>query len=476
MTLCETADVVVIGAGCAGLCSAVEAAEKGLRVVVLEKLESSLHSSSAASGGYFAFVGTDLQRKVRILDSDKDFRADMSRNDRGLSDPALVDLYLANQLDTYYWLQMHGAVFWHVDLGIGMNVPRCHATDPQRVLEILTRAARRLGVTIVYNWAVERVDREERGLTIGGPGGALVRATRGAVLASGGFSRNPAMLGRFVPGLERVKVVDGGLGATGDGIVIAERLGAGVTSMDCVKPNFYSYAFREQQQGTMDRFQHETPVGMVYHLGGILVAQSGRRYVREDMNAKDIALVTLGLPEAMSWGIYDESVRQRALDEKTIYINPSAMEKALRADTPAELAQLAGISQRDFVETVENYNANCVAGRPDPLGRQYQTALLGRPFALTKPPFYAFPTAPNMATTFGGLRINSDAQILDVNNIPIPGLYACGEIVGGFHGMNFVTGTALAQAAIFGRIAAMSIAKRADPQGAYVVPATAGAR
>ena len=453
----RTADVVVVGAGCAGLCSAVEAAERGLRVVVVEKLASSLLSSTLASGGYFAFVGTDLQRKQRILDSDAEFRADMLMSGKGHSDPALVDLYLANQLDTYYWLQEHNVVFWHVDRGIGMNVARCHATDPQRLLEVLTRAARRLGVAIDYNWPAGAIERGSHGLIVSGPDGQSVIARRAMILASGGFARSTSMLGRFVPGLERVALVDAGLGATGDGLAMAEALGAGLSSMECVKPNFYSYAFREKHEGAVDRFQHDTPVGMVYHLGGILVTQSGQRYVREDMNAKDIALVTLRLPEAMSWGIFDESVRRRAVAEKTIYINPSAMEKSLRADNLDDLARLAHIPAEPLKDTVQRYNASCRSEQLDPIGRKYETAQVGKPLPLEEPPFYAFPTAPNLATTFGGVRVNTHAQVVDGRGDPIEGLYACGEIVGGFHGVNFMTGAALGQAAVFGRVAARSV-------------------
>lgn len=458
MKLQATADVVVVGAGCAGLCAAVEAAEQGLKVVVVEKLASSLLSSTAASGGYFAFVDTDLQRRQRVLDSAEAFRKDMEMSGGGKSDPALVELYLSEQLDTYYWLQEHGVNFWQVDMGIGMNVPRCHATDPQRVLEVLTRAARRRGVSIEYNWPVSRLVREARGLLAQGPGNASVKAGRGVVLATGGFSRNPKLLGRFVPGLERVRIVDGGVGATGDGLVMAEALGADLASMEGVKPNFFSYAFREAREDAPDRFQHEMPVGMVYHVGGILVTQAGRRYVREDLNAKDVAMATLKLPEAMAWGIFDESVRRRVESEKTIYINPLAMAKSLRADTLEELARAAGLPADALVDTVRGYNASCRSGQPDPLGRTHLTARIGTPFPLDERPFYAFPTAPNMATTFSGVRINTDVQVVDRNGDSIPGLYACGEIVGGFHGVNFMTGAGLGQAAIFARVAARIIA------------------
>jgi fumarate reductase flavoprotein subunit len=160
----------------------------------------------------------------------------------------------------------------------------------------------------------------------------------------------------------------------------------------------------------------------------------------------------------MSWGIYDESVRRRVLEEKTIYINPLAMAKSLRADTLEELARLAGLPADALAETVQSYNANCRASRPDPLGRAHLTARIGTPFPLVEPPFYAFPTAPNMATTFGGVRINTDVQVVGRNGEPIAGLYACGEIVGGFHGVSFMTGAGLGQAAIFGRTAARTIA------------------
>ncbi len=260
-----------------------------------------------------------------------------------------------------------------------------------------------------------------------------------------------------MPGLERVRIIDGGLGATGDGIVMSEALGAQLCSMESVKPNFFAYAFREAKEGAPDRFQHDAPVGMVYHLGGILVTQAGRRYVREDLNAKDIALATLKLPEAMSWGLYDESVRRRALAENTISINPLAMSKSLRADSLEELARMAKLPVDALVDTVRAYNAMCRSGQSDPLGRMHQTARVGTPFALEEPPYYAFPTAPNMATTFSGVRINENVEVVGRNDKPITGLYACGEIVGGFHGMNFMTGTGLSQAAIFGRVAARHI-------------------
>lgn len=458
MTSQTTTDVVVIGAGCAGLCAAVEAAEQGLKVMVLEKLAGSLLSSTAASGGYFAFVDTDLQRKQRILDSAEAFRKDMEMSGGGKSDPALVELYLSQQLDTYYWLQEHGVNFWQVDMGIGMNVPRCHATDSQRVLEVFTRAARRRGVSVEYNRAVSRLVREGSGLLALVSGNSSVKTTRGVILATGGFSRNRTLLGRFVPGLERVRIVDGGLGATGDGLLMAEGLGADLGSMEGVKPNFYSYAFRETGEDEFGRFQHETPVCMVYHVGGILVTQAGRRYVREDLNAKDIAMATLKLPEAMAWGIFDESVRRRVESEKTIYINSLAMAKSLRADSLDELARLTGLPADALVDTVQKYNANCRSGQPDPLGRAHLTARIGSPFPLDQPPYYAFPTAPNMATTFSGVRINTDAQVVDRKGDPIPALYACGEIVGGFHGANFMTGAGLGQAAIFARVAARRIA------------------
>lgn len=455
----QAADVVVVGAGCAGLCAAVEAAELGLSVVVVEKLESSLLNSTVASGGYFAFVDTDLQRRQRILDSETAFRRDMTMTGGGKSDPALVDLFLEHQLDTYYWLQERGVNFSQVEMGIGMNVPRCHASDGQRIVEMLLRAARKLKLDIRYRWPAKSLTRDGNGFSVSGPGDEALCARGGVILATGGFSRNPSLLARLAPGLERVRIIDGGLGSNGDGIAMAEALGAQLCSMESVKPNFYAYAFREKRQGALERFHHDAPVGMVYHLGGILVTQSGRRYVREDINAKSIALATLKLPEAMSWGIYDDSVRRRAAEEKTIYINPLALEKSLRADSLEGLAQLANIPPDALVETVNAYNAACRAGQADPMGREYQTAKVGKLFALESPPYFAFATAPNLATTFSGVRINTQVEILDRDGKSIEGLYACGELVGGFHGMNFMTGAGLSQAAIFARVAAQHIAK-----------------
>ncbi len=454
----DVADVVVIGAGCAGLCAAVEAAERGLSVAVVEKLETSLLNSTVASGGYFAFVDTDLQRRQRILDSEAAFRQDMAMAGGGKSDPDLVDLFLDHQRDTYYWLQERGINFYQVEMGIGMNVPRCHAADGQRVVEMLLRATSRHGLQVRYQWPARELSRKDDGYSVSGPKGESIYARGGVILASGGFSRNRALLARLAPGLERVRIIDGGLGSHGDGIVMAEALGAQLCSMESVKPNFFAHAFREESAGAPARFHHDAPVGMVYHLGGILVDQGGRRYVREDLNAKDIALATLKLHEAMSWGIYDESVRRRAVAERTIYINPLALEKSLRANSLQELAQLTNIPPEALVETVNAYNATSRSGQPDPLGREYQTARVGKRFALEEPPYYAFPTAPNLATTFSGVRINNNVEVVGRDGNAIAGLYACGEMVGGFHGMSFMTGTGLSQAAIFGRVAARHIA------------------
>ena len=114
-----------------------------------------------------------------------------------------------------------------------------------------------------------------------------------------------------------------------------------------------------------------------------------------------------------------------------------------------------------ILETVRSYNADCRERRPDPLGRAHLTAKVGTPFPLEEPPYYAFPTAPNMATTFGGVRIDPQVRVVDRQGNPIPGLYACGEIVGGFHGTSFMTCAGLGQAATFGRVAARGIAAQA---------------
>lgn len=470
MTRADCAQVVVVGAGCAGLCAAVEAAERGLSVMLVEKLADSMLSSTFASGGYFAFVNTDLQRRQRIADDPARFRSDMELKGAP-SEPALMERYLEEQIDTYYWLQDHGVQFSHVDMGIGMNVARCHATDPQRLLEVLTRAARRLGVSFRYNWPALRLDPEPHGLRVTNDSGDSLLATAAVILASGGFARNQAMLARLVPGLERVSLIDAGRGVTGDGIVMAEALGADLSSMECVRPNFYSYAFRERNLTGVDRFQHDTPVGMVYHLGGVLVTQHGARYVREDANAKDIAIATLRLPEAFSWCVFDEKIRRRALAEKTIYINPSALEKAVRADDLEQLARLAQMAPDALQSSMRSYNENCRLGAPDPLGRQYQTAQVDRPVPIEEPPFYAFPIAPNLATTFGGLKVSANAEVLDKEGLPVPGLFACGETIGGFHGLNFMTGAGLGQAAVFGRVAAQTVSR--DRSAWRKVPAAA---
>ena len=452
----HTYDLIVVGSGIAGQTAATSAAEAGLKVVLLEKT-ASLGGSSAMSGGWFAFTGTEEQEAQGIEDSPELFLEDMLKVGQYLNDRSLLLAYLTHQQETYRWLKQHGVEFREVEISSGQSARRSHNSVIKKVLSSLhqdfTAAG---GKTILNNRAVRLVQDNSRRVTgvvtQSEQSEELFTATGGVILATGGFSRGTGLLKTFAP--EQLAAIPyGGRGNTGDGLRMAWKLGAGMADMSFVSGTYGSHP------DTGEDF-HELLTA--YYMGAVIVNKHGRRFVDESQDYKTLGRVVLDQPEGLGFEIFDAKVRaksRRGIPLKDIDTLED-LGHVHKADTLEQLAEIAGIDAGALADTIRKYNAVVAGGQPDEVGRSSLCNGVGELLSIDQAPFYAYPAKSLMTTTYCGLTITDRGQVLDVDGEVIDGLYAIGEVTGGFHGAAYMTGTSLGKGAVFGRIAAEHAASK----------------
>ncbi len=453
-------DVLVIGGGLAGHAAALAAAEEGLDVLLVEKQEQ-VGGSSVLAGGSFAFAGTDMQQERGIEDSEDLLYRDLIEVGQGKNDPELVGQYVRSQLAAYYWLRDHGVEFTSVQAASGQSVPRSHLANPRTVIELLHKTARSLpNLHVVTGCAAERLvqDPQTRQVTgvmaRQGTTEFLLRARSGVVLTSGGFGQNKEMIAAFAPGKEKALLL-GALGNVGDGLKMAWKLGAGLRDMPYVKGTFGNYP--QSKAG-----QH---LGLeAVYKGAIAVNKAGRRFMNESLDYKRLGDYCLLQEDALSFQILDQKVMDASIPGYTIFDFRRRLEQGLMLTAPtlAELAGKIGVPAAQLEATVKTYNEMVRSGSDDPFGRRHLTHRFGDLVELDTPPFYAYPSTTGIVATYAGITVNPQAQVIDVFGEAIPHLYAAGEIMGGFHGAAYMTGTSLGKATVFGRIAGKELSRRAS--------------
>lgn len=453
-------DVVVVGAGIAGLCAAITAAELGRQVVVLEK-QPKLGGSTAMSDGFFAFTGTNEQHADGVVDSGDILLKDLQEAGGYQNDEQLLRTYVERQHELYRWLQAAGIEFDALQRSGGQSVARSHHTDPGRLLARLSSRLVDTGrgrvLTDHHVTGLHRVDDRVTGVRARTPTGPLrVQAAGGVVLASGGFTRSAELLGIFAPH-QLAAIPFGGLGNTGDGLRMAWKLGAGFRDMGYIAGTYGSHP---------DTSIEAAELLYAYYLGGIIVNSKGRRFADESLSYKTLGDACLRQPHGLGFQVFDQRVRARSRRGVPNYDIDvlEAKGRLVAADTLTELATRAGIDPNGLVNTVSRYNATVRGEYDDDLGRDALCNHTGELVEILEPPFYAYPAKTLMTSTYCGLTINTHAQVLDVDSTPITGLYAAGEITGGFHGTAYVTGTSLGKAALFGRIAGQHAAYQTPHQ------------
>ncbi len=483
----DSADIIIVGAGNAAFCAAHAAREKGASVLMLERApqsENGGNSRFTAGAIRFAYDGVDdiralcpdlAEEQIAITDFGRyttdQFYEDMFRVTSYRSDPELCERLVMSSRETLHWMRDKGIRFMPIYGRQAFKVDGRFKFWGGLTLEAWgggpglvdahTRIATESGVEIRYGCRVLSLLYDGHhviGVKVKSLGEVFDLKSKSVVIASGGFQANPEWRTRYLgPGWEMARV-RGSRFNTGDGIRMALDIGASAygnwSGCHAVGWDYNAPEFGDLAVG--DNFQkHSYP-------WGIMVNAEGRRFVDEGADFRNYTYakygrVILSQPGQFAWQIFDQKVTAILRDEYRI----RQVTKVV-ADTLDELvAKMENVDRQGFIDEVTAYNAAVTTDVPfDPNvkdGRGTEGLAVKKSNwanTIDKPPYEAYQVGCGITFTFGGLRIDpSSGQVMDSDLLPIPGLYAAGELVGGVFYFNYPGGTGLMSGAVFGRLA-----------------------
>lgn len=443
-------DVVVVGGGGAGFAAAVEAKENGANVVLLEKLPQ-VGGNTLISGGEMAAPANELQKEEGIEDSKELFAEDVKKAG---GNPELIDVLADHATEDAYWLRDEIGVKWLDSLMFfgGHSVKRSlipAAHSGNELIKNYLKKCEELGIEVITEADVKEILTEDKkivGVKAETPDGDLTVNAKSVVLATGGFGANDEMTYENDHEIDEHVQSTNSPGATGDGIIMAEALGADTVDMDKIQ----LYPVCDPETGRLLYVGDTRLVG-----GALLVNKEGNRFVEELATRREISLAIKEQTDYVGYLIWDEKSNETT---GTMASNPQEAEEQFekgnlfKADTIEELADHFGIDKDQLLETVKTFNENSKK-EEDP---DFNLRMLG--WTIEEGPFYMLKAAPAVHHTMGGLKINKEAQVLDKEGNPIEGLYAAGEVTGGIHGSNRLGSAAIADITVFGRIAGRNAA------------------
>ncbi|HIW08913.1 MAG TPA: flavocytochrome c [Candidatus Faecalibacterium intestinigallinarum] len=481
-------DIVIVGAGGAGMTAAITAAEAGRSVVIVESQAMVGGNSVRATGGMNAAdtpnqdenefteaagVEKTLQtaasewadhevitalaatvaeqwaeyqaNPVGYFDSAELMELDTLIGGHGINDPALVETLCTNSADAIAWLGEQGIELTSVGAAGGASVKRIHRPldDEGLVISVgsyiiprLQSKCEELGVEILLNTTANKILTDADGAAVGieatdKDGATVTVNAKAVVLASGGFGANLDMVTEYKPELEGFMTTNAA-GAQGQGIDMAVAIGAGTVDMDQI-----------QIHPTVEYNSSHLITEGLRGDGAILVNTEGKRFIDEVATRDVVSAAEIAQPGSFSWLIIDQDM----VDVSSVIQGYIENGYTFSGETYEELAEAIELDPAVFAETMNNWNAAVAAGVDEEFGR---TSFVD---PLDTAPFYAIKVTAGIHHTMGGLTINPQTQVLAGDGTVIDGLYAAGEVTGGVHGGNRLGGTAVADFVVFGRIA-----------------------
>ena len=445
-----TCDIVVVGAGGAGLSAAVAAAETNgnLKIIVLEKQGILGGNTNYSTGGINA-AETDIQQKLGIEDSKQLFYDDTMRGGKYENIPSLVRNLVDHAPGTISWLTGLGADLTDVGLMGGSSVKRTHrpqggsAIGPH-LMKILKSACQKENIEIRTSNRVTGLLSAEDGSVTGvrvqnADGSSYTLTAQSVIIATGGFGANLAMVAKLQPSLSGFATLNHP-GATGDAFGWVTAIGGVTVQMANI-----------QIHPTAEATNHILITEAVRGNGAILVNHEGQRFCNELDTRDVVSAAILAQAQGEALLVFDQKVRKSLASIETY----ASQHLLCEGTTLEELAGRVDIPTDKFVHAVSRYNAGQKAGRDDDFGRS-ATAM---PVSLETPPFYAIRVTPAIHHTMGGLSVNAQTQVLRADGTPIAGLYAAGEVTGGLHGANRLGGNGVADIVVNGRLAGLAASK-----------------
>ncbi|MGG3508726.1 flavocytochrome c [Paenibacillus lautus] len=442
----EKYDIIIVGAGGAGMSAALEAKEKGMNPVIFEKMPIAGGNTIKSSSGMNASE-TKFQQEQGIKDNNDLFYEETLKGGHGTNDKDMLRFFVDNSASAIDWLDSIGIRLNNITITGGMNEKRTHRPEDgsavgqylvnglvknvqeqeiplfvnAKVTDITEKDGKVNGVKVIFN------ENDEKNI-----------AADAVVVTTGGFGANMDMISEVRSDLKGY-VTTNQEGSTGDGITMIEKLGGTTVDMDQIQvhPTVQqekSYLIGEAVRGE----------------GAILVNSQGKRFTNELDTRDNVTAAINKLPEKSAYLVFDSGVKSRV---KAIQ-QYEKMGFVIHGDSIESLAKEMGVPADQLKATLDTWNSAVKNNKDTEFDRT-----TGMDNDLSEAPYHAIQIAPGIHYTMGGVKINTNTEVLDKDGKPIPGLFAAGELTGGLHGQNRIGGNSVAEIIIFGRQAGIKSAE-----------------
>ena len=482
------ADIVMVGAGGAGMTAAITAAEEGKSVVILESQSMVGGNSVRATGGMNAgktvyqdenefgeAAGVEKTLKTAAekyadnetitalaktvseqwaeyqanptgyFDSVELMELDTMVGGKGINDPELVETLCSNSADAIDWLDEHGITLHNVASFGGASVKRIHRpvdADGKTIsvgsymIPLLQENCEKAGVQILLNTTANEILTDANDAAVGvkatGASGETVTVNaKAVVLTTGGFGANLDMVTEYKPELKGFMTTNAA-GAQGQGIEMATAIGAGTVDMDQI-----------QIHPTVEANTAALITEGLRGDGAVLINAEGKRFIDEVGTRDVVSAAEIAQTGSYSWLVVDQAM----VDASSVIQGYIKKGYTVTGETYEELGKAMGVDEAAFAETMNTWNGYVDAKNDPDFGR---TSFANK---LDTAPYYAIKVTAGVHHTMGGLTINTNTEVLKEDGSVIPGLFAAGEVTGGVHGANRLGGNAVADFTVFGRIA-----------------------
>ena len=482
------ADVVIVGAGGAGMTAALTATSEGKSVVILESQSMVGGNSVRATGGMNAgktvyqdenefAEGAGVEKTLKAaaekyadnetitalaktvseqwaayqanptgyFDSVELMELDTMIGGKGINDPELVETLCANSADAIDWLDEHGITLHSVSSFGGASVKRIHrpvnaegktVSVGSYMIPLLEENCKKAGVQILLNTTANEILTDANGAAVGvkatGSTGETVTVNaKAVVLTTGGFGANLDMVVKYKPELKGFMTTNAA-GIQGQGIEMAEAIGAATVDMDQI-----------QIHPTVEANTAALITEGLRGDGAVLINAEGKRFIDEVGTRDVVSAAEIAQTGSYSWLVVDQAM----VDNSSVIQGYIKKGYTVTGQTYEELAKAMGVDEAAFAETMKTWNGYVEAKNDPDFGRTSFAK------ALDTAPYYAVKVTAGVHHTMGGLKINTNTEVLKADGSVIPGLFAAGEVTGGVHGANRLGGNAVADFTVFGRIA-----------------------
>ena len=490
------ADIAIVGAGGAGMTAAITAAAEGKSVVILESQPMVGGNSVRATGGMNAgktvyqdenefgeSAGVEKTLKTAAekyadnatitalaktvseqwaayqadpkgyFDSVELMELDTMIGGKGVNDPALVETLCSNSADAIDWLGEQGITLNSVSSAGGASVKRIHrpVNEEGKVVSVgaymvplLEEDCQKAGVQMMLNTTATEILTDDNGAAVGikatgASGETITINAKAVILTSGGFGANMDMVVEYKPELKGFMTTNAP-GILGQGIKMAQAIGADTVDMDQIQIH--------------PTVQYDSASLITEGLrgdGAVLINSEGKRFIDEVGTRDVVSAAEIAQPGSYSWLIID----QKMVDDSSVIQGYIKKGYTFEGKTYEELAEQIGVDGAALAETMNTWNGYVEAKNDPDFGR---TSFANK---LDTAPYYAIKVTAGVHHTMGGLKINTNTEVLNENGEIIPGLFAAGEVTGGVHGANRLGGTAVSDFVVFGRIAGAAASKYA---------------